>query len=264
MAKPKTDAPAVSVEMWPLANLTPNPRNARVHSPEQVEQIVRSIGEFGFTNPILIDEDGLIVAGHGRSMAARKIYEAGGSIKLPNGKTLPAGDVPVIVAAGWSEDQRRAYTIADNQLALNATWDDDLLRLELGDLKAEEYSLDLVGFAVGDLDRLLTVPAPPAAPAEFPEHDEAIETKHCCPKCGYEWSGVVVDVGASTGHVGTAAYRLTLAAKYEAGATPDEITRKELSLAGFQRPMDPAELEGFTPVFRFGDFAGGIYEKPAV
>lgn len=65
------------------------------------------------------------------------------------------------------------------------------------------------------------------------------------------------------GHVGTVAYRLTLAAKYEAGATPDEIIRKELSLAGFQRPMDPAELEGFTPIFRFGDFAGWLYEKPA-
>lgn len=189
MAKTKTDAPAVTVEMWPLANLTPNPRNARVHSPEQVEQIVRSIGEFGFTNPILIDEDGTIVAGHGRSMAARKIYEAGGSIKLPNGKALPAGDVPVIVAAGWSDEQRRAYTIADNQLALNATWDDDLLRLELGDLKAEDYDLGGLGFAASDLDKMLAVPEVAAAPAAFPEHGEDIETDHCCPKCGYKWSG---------------------------------------------------------------------------
>jgi DNA modification methylase len=156
MVKPKADAPAVSVEMWPLANLTPNPRNARVHSPEQVEQIVRSIGEFGFTNPILIDEDGTIVAGHGRSMAARKIYEAGGSIKLPNGKTLPAGDVPVIVAAGWSEDQRRAYTIADNQLALNATWDEALLRLELGDLQVDEFDLSLTGLDRKAIDKMLT------------------------------------------------------------------------------------------------------------
>lgn len=147
---------ALSVEFWPIEDLVPNPRNARLHDEEQIAQIRRSIEEFGFTNPILLgDVDGEIVAGHGRRMAAQAIYADSGTIHLPGGRPIPQGTVPVIVAAGWSDEQRRAYTLADNQLALNATWDDDLLRIEIGELKSDDFDLGLIGFSDKDLDRLL-------------------------------------------------------------------------------------------------------------
>src|SRR3954447_17961614 len=95
------------------AALIPYARNARTHSEEQVAQIAASIREFGFTNPILIDEDGTIIAGHGRVLAAQK---------------LAIAEIPVMVARAWTEAQRRAYVLADNQLALNAGWDMGLLR----------------------------------------------------------------------------------------------------------------------------------------
>ena len=111
----------LAVEYRPLAALIPYARNARTHSEEQVAEIAASIREFGFTNPILVDGDNGIIAGHGRVLAARKLGMA---------------DVPVIELAGMSEAQRRAYVIADNKLALNAGWDRDVLSLELGDLDA--------------------------------------------------------------------------------------------------------------------------------
>jgi ParB-like chromosome segregation protein Spo0J len=104
--------PADKVERRALESLVPYARNARLHSPDQVRQIAASMAEWGWTNPILIDEDGQIIAGHGRVLAA---------------KELGLGDVPVMTARGWTEAQKRAYVIADNKLALNATWDDELL-----------------------------------------------------------------------------------------------------------------------------------------
>jgi ParB-like chromosome segregation protein Spo0J len=89
-------------------------RNARTHSPEQVDQISASIREWGWTIPVLVDDEGGIIAGHGRVLAAHK---------------LAIAEVPVMVAAGWSEAQKRAYVLADNKLALNAGWDNDLLRI---------------------------------------------------------------------------------------------------------------------------------------
>jgi ParB-like chromosome segregation protein Spo0J len=103
-----------------VAALVPFTRNARTHSDEQVAQIAASIREWGWTMPVLVDEAGTIIAGHGRVLAAQRLG-------------LP--EVPVMVAAGWSEAKRRAYVIADNKLALNAGWDEELLRLELGELK---------------------------------------------------------------------------------------------------------------------------------
>jgi ParB-like chromosome segregation protein Spo0J len=97
--------------------LIPYARNARTHAEDQVAQIAASIREWGWTNPVLVGEDGTIIAGHGRVLAARKL-------RIP--------DVPVMVAAGWSDAQKRAYTIADNKLTLNGGWDQDLLALELG------------------------------------------------------------------------------------------------------------------------------------
>lgn len=127
----KTEWPADKVERRLVAELIPYARNARTHSDAQVAQIAASITEWGWTTPVLVDETGSIIAGHGRVMAARK---------------LGLEDVPVMVASGWSEAQKKAYVLADNQLALNAGWDIDLLKIEIGDLDAEGFNLDLIGF----------------------------------------------------------------------------------------------------------------------
>lgn len=127
----KTEWPADKVERRAVADLIPYARNARTHSDAQVAQIAASVTEWGWTTPVLIDEAGSIIAGHGRVMAARK---------------LGLTDVPVMVATGWSEAQKKAYVLADNQLALNAGWDIDLLKVEVGDLDAEGFNLDLIGF----------------------------------------------------------------------------------------------------------------------
>ena len=142
------------IELRPIEELIPYARNARTHSPDQVGQIKASLLEFGWTNCVLADDMG-IVAGHGRVMAATELYRAGKQVKFPNGAPIPVGKVPVVDCTGWSAAQRRAYIIADNKLALNAGWDDELLRLELQDLKAEDYDLDLLGFSDDELDGLL-------------------------------------------------------------------------------------------------------------
>lgn len=123
----------------PVAALAPYARNARTHSDEQVAQIAASIREFGFTNPVLVDDAGGIVAGHGRVMAARMLG-------------LPT--VPCIVLAGLTEAQRRAYVLADNKIALNAGWDEALLRQELDALLAEGFDLALTGFSDSEIAAL--------------------------------------------------------------------------------------------------------------
>src|SRR3954469_5723500 len=112
---------ALAVSYWPLARLVPYARNARSHSEAQVAEIAGSIRTFGFTNPILVGEDGDIIAGHGRLAAAR---------------LLGLGEVPVIVLAGLTSIERRQLVLADNRIALNAGWDSEMLRLELQDLLA--------------------------------------------------------------------------------------------------------------------------------
>ena len=124
--------PADRVERWPIERLIPYARNARTHSPAQVDQIAASIREFGWTIPVLADEDGTIIAGHGRVLGARK---------------LGIEQVPVMVAAGWSEAQKRAYSLADNKLTLNGGWDEELLGIELGELEVLGFDLDLTGFS---------------------------------------------------------------------------------------------------------------------
>jgi len=130
----------LTIETVPVDRLIPYARNARTHDEGQVAQIAGSIAEFGFVNPILIGADGGVIAGHGRLMAARK---------------LGLDDVPVIRLGHLSETQRRALIIADNKIAENAGWDEELLRLELTDLKAEDFNLDLTGFDLSEIDRLL-------------------------------------------------------------------------------------------------------------
>lgn len=133
-----TQWPADTVERRPIGSLVPYARNARTHSDGQVAQIAASMREWGWTNPVLVDEAGGIIAGHGRVLAAR---------------TLGFAEVPVMVARGWTEAQRRAYVLADNQLALNAGWDAELLNVELKGLGEMGFDLDLLGF--DNLDALM-------------------------------------------------------------------------------------------------------------
>src|SRR6266436_3857721 len=131
---------AKHIELWAIDKLIPFARNPRTHSDAQIAQIAASIAEFGFNNPILVDTNSGILAGHGRLLAARK---------------LGLKEVPVIVLDHLSDAQKRAYIIADNQLALNAGWDDELLRVELAALQAEDFNVRLIGFEDDELARLL-------------------------------------------------------------------------------------------------------------
>src|SRR5712691_8564636 len=155
-----------NIEQRPVDQLKPHRRNSRTHSEAQVEQIVASILEFGFVNPILIGTDNGIIAGHARLQAARK---------------LGMSEVPVIVLGHLTAKQRRALAIADNQLPLNAGWDEEILRLELSALRQEEFDLKLIGFDDTALERLLAdqgldgeltdadaVPPRPAVPITAP------------------------------------------------------------------------------------------------
>ena len=128
------------IEQVSIEALIPYARNSRTHSDAQVAQIAASIKEFGFTNPVLIDEDGGIIAGHGRTMAARK---------------LGLDEVPCLRLAHLTEAQKKAYVIADNKLALNAGWDDEMLKVELSELKDLDFDLSLIGFDADELANLL-------------------------------------------------------------------------------------------------------------
>ena len=119
------------VTMQPVEDLTPYDKNPRTHSPTQIERIAASITEFGFTNPILVDEDLNVIAGHGRLMAAQ---------------ALELDVVPTIKLGRLTEAQRRAYVIADNQIALNSGWDDDLLQSELNELANAGFDLSVLGW----------------------------------------------------------------------------------------------------------------------
>ncbi len=130
--------PADKVERRKVADLIPYARNSRTHSAEQVGQIAASIKEWGGTVPVLIEPEGGLIAGHGRILAAQKL-----GIK----------DVPCMVAEGWTDAQKKAYIIADNKLALNAGWDDAMLKVEMGELDALDFDLSLTGFGADDSRR---------------------------------------------------------------------------------------------------------------
>jgi len=129
------------IQFWPLDRLVPYARNARTHSPAQIAKIAKSIHEFGFTNPILVDGDSGIIAGHARLAAARQ---------------LGLAQVPVIELTHLSEDQKRAYILADNRLALEAGWDAEILAGELGELKAVDFDINLTGFDEKELVMFLS------------------------------------------------------------------------------------------------------------
>jgi len=152
----------LSVTYRATGSIKPDPRNARTHSKGQVEQIIASIREFGFTNPILIDPDGGLIAGHGRLLAA---------------KSLDMTEVPTIELVGLNDAQKRALRLADNKIALGAGWDLDLLRVELADLSALDIDLTATGFSIGEIDVLLgsnddpddeVIPPAPAEPRTKP------------------------------------------------------------------------------------------------
>lgn len=155
------------IETWPLARLQPYAKNAKLHGADQVAKIAASMAEFGWTVPCLVGEDGELIAGHGRVLAATQ---------------LGLTEAPVIVLAHLTEAQRRAYRLADNKLTELGTWDEALLAAELNELLAEDFDLSLVGFSDGELDKLLayvpegddgdgtsvppvTIPEPPRNPA---------------------------------------------------------------------------------------------------
>jgi ParB-like chromosome segregation protein Spo0J len=157
----------LKIVLRPLESLVPYARTPRAHSNEQVAQIAASIKEFGFTNPILLDGENGLIAGHGRLAAARLL-----GLKM----------VPCIELGHLSEPQKLAYIIADNKLALNAGWDEELLRLELIDLKGLEFNLDLLGFDASELADITL-----GRDVNQPEYYEtaADDVKMVtCPKCG--------------------------------------------------------------------------------
>jgi hypothetical protein len=133
-------AASVAAELRPINSLVANPRNARTHNEQQIEQIVASIREFGFTNPVLVDETGTILAGHGRVAAAKRLGIAA---------------VPVVRIENLSDAQKRAYVIADNRLAEKAGWDQDILAIELQYLIEVDFNIELTGFATAEIDIML-------------------------------------------------------------------------------------------------------------
>jgi ParB-like chromosome segregation protein Spo0J len=165
--------PADKVERRQLAKLIPYARNARTHSEAQVAALAASIKQWGWTMPLLVDEKDTLIAGHGRVLAA---------------ELLKLEEAPVMVARGWSQAKIRAYRIADNKLALISGWDEELLGLELSDLRKLGVDLSLTGFTAADIDSLIAGEQPPGS---FTEYDETIHTEHQCPKCGFKWSGTV-------------------------------------------------------------------------
>jgi DNA modification methylase len=134
------DWPADTVERRDTETLLAYSKNARSHSSAQIKQIARSIEQWGWTMPVLVDESGMLIAGHARVEAARKL-------RLPQ--------VPVMVARNWTDEQKRAYVIADNKLALNSSWNDDTLKMELGGLQMAGWDLTLTGFDMDEVDDIL-------------------------------------------------------------------------------------------------------------
>ena len=165
--------PADKVERRKVADLIPYARNSRTHSDEQVGQIAASIKEWGWTVPVLIEADGGLIAGHGRILAAQK---------------LGITDVPCMVAGGWTDAQKKAYTIADNKLALNAGWDDAMLKVELGELDALDFDLTLTGFDVDEMAVLFDEPDfAPGTEDDQGKLDELAPMMVTCPHCAAEW-----------------------------------------------------------------------------
>ena len=160
------------LKIVPTKDLIPYARNSRTHSDAQVSKIAASIREFGFLNPIIVDGKNGIIAGHGRVMAAQK---------------LGLADVPVIEAAHLTDAQKRAYVIADNRLALDAGWDNEMLKIELQDLDLAGFDLGLTGFDLGELTAMFDPPDLSNQTNTREIDPDAYALDHKCPKCGFEF-----------------------------------------------------------------------------
>lgn len=167
MASKKSFGRIVAVK---IEELKPYEKNARTHSEQQLTQIVASIREFGFTNPVLIDPKMGVIAGHARLEAARR---------------LQMTEVPCIVLANLTEAQKRAYILADNKLALNSGWDEKLLAMEFADLKDAGFNLDLLGFDAAEMADITL-----GREVNQPEYDESVASTVSminCPQCGHSF-----------------------------------------------------------------------------
>lgn len=163
----------MQIKQVAVEKLIPYVRNSRTHSDAQVAQIAASIKEFGWTNPILVDGTNGIIAGHGRLLAARKL-----------GQT----EVPVIELAYMTESQKKAYVIADNQLAMNAGWDTTLLTIELDELLKDGFALDILGFNEQEIKTIMSDVNFDAGSEEDQGKLDQLDPKWiCCPHCGKEF-----------------------------------------------------------------------------
>jgi ParB-like chromosome segregation protein Spo0J len=174
-----TQGSGVAIEHVPTADLIPYARNSRTHSDEQIGQIAASIREFGFCNPVLIDAENTIIAGHGRVLAA-------GRMKLES--------VPCLRLTHLTDAQRRAYVIADNRIALSSGWDSALLANELSDLHADDFDMALLGFDAKELETLLGIQADSETSADPPESSssevdvDGFSMGAKCPRCSFEFN----------------------------------------------------------------------------
>ena len=162
----------IEIQYKATEDLIPYARNSRTHSAEQVAQIAASIREFGWTNPILIDGENGIIAGHGRVLAAHKLGET---------------QVPTIELSHMSDTQKRAYIIADNKLALNAGWDDEMLALEIDELKEAGFDLSFTGFTIDDINALKTPDFDAASEDDQGKLDQLDPKWIVCSHCGKEF-----------------------------------------------------------------------------
>lgn len=171
MAKLEDSWPATKVALWPVGKILPYEANPRTHPQAQIDLLAGSMREDGVTTPILVDERGVIIAGHGRLMAAmQNAYKR----------------YPVAVARGWSEARKRAVRLKDNQYGLMSGWDRELIRGEIAFLAEAGEDVELLGFGRAELVQFTTLPGPPG---EFQAFGEDIPVTYQCPKCRYRASG---------------------------------------------------------------------------
>ncbi|MFN6179296.1 MAG: ParB/Srx family N-terminal domain-containing protein [Dolichospermum sp.] len=170
------------IEEWDIDELTPYGNNAKLHPDFHIEQIANSIKEFTFLDPIAVDENGEVLEGHGRLLAAKRRGDS---------------TIPVIQITGLSDAQKVAYRLAHNKLTMNTGFDPEMLKIDFEFLQDSEFELSLTGFGELELSFLDDEPEDnnnnnddsKRTPGDFKEYDESIETDHECPRCGYKWSG---------------------------------------------------------------------------
>lgn len=165
------DWPAIKTEMRPLSWIKPYEANPRTHPPAQLDLLARSMREDGVTMPILVDEAGIVIAGHGRRLAA-----------LQNGYR----EYPVVIAKGWDENKKRAARIKDNAYGLLSGWDQELIRFEISTLQTMGCDMNLLGFGDAQLVQFTTTPVPPT---QFQAVGDDLHVDKQCPRCGFVGAG---------------------------------------------------------------------------